>query len=132
MKLEIIEKKEVEAKFVKISVYVRYGEEDIPNDFPLRTGDMWNATIDLDTHQIQDWPQGETGDFSMKICDEGSYYLLDEQGNQIASIEGDYVPNSLLPGSYGDYLGLEIDENGFVTNWLENPTLKNFEGQNED
>ena len=126
MKATIKVEKEVEIKYVKVQVAVRYDEEDIPNDFPLRTGDMWNAIIDIDNGIVIDWPKGEKGNLEMKICDEGSYYLLDENYDTILSIEEDYVPNKLLPGSYGDYLKLHINENGTITNWYSQPSIEDF------
>jgi len=126
MKTIIKVEKEVEIKYVKVEVAVRYGEEDIPNDFPLRNGDMWSAIIDIDNGIVMEWPKGETGNLEMKICDEGSYYLLDENYETILSIEEDYVPNNLLPGSYGDYLKLHIGENGVISNWYSKPSISDF------
>jgi hypothetical protein len=117
MKRVIVVHKEVDIKKVKVSVAVRYDEEDIPNDFPMRSGNMWNATIDIETGKILDWPQGQSGNLHMKVCDEGSYYLLDENDEEVLSIEGDYVPNGLIPGTYGDYIDLKIDSTGTITNW---------------
>lgn len=132
MKTKIKIEKEVDITMVKIDVAVRYGEEDIPNDFPLRKGDMWSAIIDIDNQKVLDWPCGYIGDLHMKICDSGSYYLLDSEGNTVASIEQDYVPNSLLPGSYGDYLDLKIAEDGTITNWKYNPSFSDFFKDEED
>ena len=73
-----------------------------------------------------DWPKGEKRNLEMKICDEGSYYLLDENYETILSIEEDYVPNKLLPGSYGDYLKLHIGENGVISNWYSKPSIEDF------
>ena len=126
MKTTIKVEKEVEIKYVKVQVAVRYEEEDIPNDFPLRRGDRWNAIIDIDNGIVMDWPKGEKGNLEMKICDEGSYYLLDENYETILSIEEDYVPNKLLPGSYGDYLKLHIGENGVISNWYSKPSIEDF------
>jgi len=126
MKATIKVEKEVEIKYVKLQVAVRYEEEDIPNNFPLRSGDMWNAIIDIDNGIVMDWPKGEKGNLEMKICDEGSYYLLDENYDTILSIEEDYVPNKLLPGSYGDYLKLHIGENGVISNWYSKPSIEDF------
>lgn len=126
MKTTIKVEKEVEIKYVKVQVAVRYEEEDIPNDFPLRSGDMWNAIIDIDNGIVMDWPKGEKGNLEMKICDKGSYYLLDENYDTILSIEEDYVPNKLLPGSYGDYLKLHIGENGVISNWYSKPSIEDF------
>lgn len=126
MKATIKVEKEVEIKYVKLQVAVRYDEEDIPNDFPLRNGNMWNAKIEIDKGIVVDWPQGQKGNLEMKICDEGSYYLLDENDNVILSIEEDYVPNKLLPGSYGDSLKLHIGENGVISNWYSKPSIEDF------
>lgn len=126
MKITVKTEEEVEIKFVKVNVAVRYGEEDIPNDFPLRKGDMWSAIIDIDKGMILDWPKGTKGELYMKVCDEGSYYLLDESGNTVLSIEEDYVPNELLPGEYGDYLDLDINEDGYINNWYSKPSLSDF------
>lgn len=117
MKLTVRRPVEVEIVGVLIEVPVRYDEEDIPNDFPLRRGDMWTAAVDIDTGKVHDWPPGRTGNLHMKVVDEGSYTLMAADGTTVAKIEQDYVPNSLIPGSYGDYIELDIDENGIITNW---------------
>lgn len=108
---------EIDIKTVGIEVAVRYEEEDIPNDFPLRDGDMWRAMVDIDTGKIRDWPQGKSGDLYMKVCDEGSYALYAEDGRELAILDGDYVPHGVVPGEYGDYIDLKIDETGAIKNW---------------
>ena len=125
--------KEVDIKWVQMDLAVRYDDEDIPYDFPLRKGDLWSAKVEIDTGKIEGWPQGKTGEMYMKVCDEGSYWLMDADGNVIDAIERDYVPNSLIPGEYGDYVELNIDENGIITNWLKHPSLEDFRlGELED
>lgn len=124
MKVKI--EQEVEISTVNIEVAVRYEEEDIPNDFPLRKGDLWTAKVDIDTGRIQDWPIGKSGRLSMKVCDEGTYTLLDKAGKVIATRAQDYVPNDLIPGEYGDYIDLKIDEQGIITNWPKKPNLSEF------
>jgi len=126
MKAKIKIEKEVEIKMVKVDVAVRYGEDDIPKDFPLRRGDMWSAIIDIDEGKVLDWPEGKTGRLQMKVCDEGSYFLLDDKGNTVLSIEQDYVPNALIPGRYGDYIDLQISESGLVLNWPNQPSISDF------
>ena len=126
MKIELLVKKEVEITMVKVDVAVRYDEEDIPNDFPMRKGNMWSAIINIDNGKILDWPMGQSGDLYMKVCDQGSYYLLDPHGNTVLSIEDDYVPNRLIPGEYGDYIDLKIDMNGIITNWKSKPSIEDF------
>ncbi len=127
-------RKEVEAKYLRVHIPVRYDEEDIPKDFPLRIEvendkdgyDWWDATIEVDTAKILNWPQGITGEMFMKVCDEGSYFLLDESGETIKEIIEDYVPNNILPGEYGDYVSLVINEEGIITNWYDSPSFEDF------
>jgi hypothetical protein len=126
MKTTILLPTEVELTHVKVEIAVRYDEEDIPNDFPLRVGDMWIATIEIDTGKIIDWPIGKSGDLYMKVCDQGTYRLLDNTGEEITAIEGDYVPNNLIPGQYGDYVDLKINDQGIVTNWHKKPSVVDF------
>ena len=128
MKLTV--KREVEAKYLTLFVPVNYEDEDMPFDAPLRIGDTWRATIDLDGGRILDWPEGKRLSFYMKVCDSGAYALLDADRNVLARRE-DYVPNELLTGEYGDYLSLEIDETGKITNWFKRPSLADFEGDDE-
>jgi hypothetical protein len=54
-----------------------------------------------------------------KVCDAGSYFVKDAEGNTAMSIEWDYVPSILCPKErgYGDYIIMDIDENGFIQKW---------------
>lgn len=126
MKATIKIEKEVEIAMIKIDVAVRYDEEDIPNDFPLRKGDMWSAIVEVDTGKILDWPIGRSGEMYMKVVDEGSYYLLDKEGNTVLSLEQDYVPHGIVPGKYGDYIELKINDRGIITNWPKKPSVEDF------
>lgn len=124
--MKITVSKEVEVKYLDLDVAVRYEDEDMAYDAPLRNGKEWHALIDLDEGRIVNWPQGFYLSFYMKICDEGIYTLLDAEKREVKRKSG-YVPNKLLPGDYGDYLSLEIDETGKITNWLSYATLEDFE-----
>lgn len=124
--------KEFEVSHIRLNVAVRYGEEDIPNDFPGRNGDEWQATIELETGKILDWPQGYSTAFSMKVVDQGSYVLLSPDGTEVASITQYYVPNGVIPGEYGDYIEMQINGDGIVTNWPKNPNLAEFAGSDDN
>ncbi len=126
MTIHIPSKKEVEITHIKMDLPVRYQEEDIPNDFPLRKGDMWSVVVNIDTGEIANWPKGKSGRVSMKVCDEGTYTLLDKDGKEVAKIEQDYVPNDLVPGEYGDYVRLTINAGGVITNWPRDPDVNEF------
>ena len=123
---------EVNITHVLVNLPVRYEEEDIPNDFPLREGDEWNAMIEIDTGKIEGWPQGQTGGFYMKVVDEGTYRLLDDKGAVVAYIEQNYVPHGVIPGEHGDYVDFDIDANGVITNWPKRPDIREFLKQNEE
>ncbi len=117
----------IEVTTIRVVLPVRYKDEDMPLDFPLRDGDEWKADIDIETGKIAGWPSGRGGNVQMKVVDEGLYYLLDQAGNTVASLEGDYVP-SIIPGEFGDYVDLQIYD-GTILNWKqpsEEDILKSF------
>ena len=120
----------VDVKYLGINLPVRYGDEDIPYDAPMRSGDVWDAYIDIDQGTVRNWPQGKTLDMYMKVVDSGFYSLHTADGEQVACLEGEYVPHGLVPGEWGDYVHLKIDENGKITNWPAKPHLEDF--QKED
>lgn len=131
MKTTVTRPAEIEITHIHISLAIRYDEEDIPNDFPMRTGDMWNALVNIDTGEIEGWPTGQAGEIEyMKVCDEGTYILYCN-GKEIAKRESEYVPNGVVPGEYGDYVTLKIDENGIITNWPKRPDVSAFFGGEE-
>lgn len=138
-------------KFVRMILPVRYGEEDIPMDFPCRLDDKLYISVDHTTGIIEgfnvnyefnkDWGLENLGESSfselidanifylgMKVTDEGCYYLLDDNKNTIASLEEEYVPDSYsIPGEYGDYLNLHINmKTGKIENWIFNATFDEF------
>jgi len=127
MKTKIKIEKEVEIKFLQVKAGVRYwedatinGVEDENGDLtPCRVDDLWCPNIDIDTGIITNWKQGTTANIHFKVCDAGSYYLLDENRNDVLSIENDYVPAILCPkeNGYGDYIIMDVDENGKIDKW---------------
>lgn len=121
-------------KYLKIDISLRYDDEDMPYDFPLRQkgqdgkNDTWRATIDLSTGEILNFPKDVSLDFFTKVCDEGLYYLLDENMDVIAEADCcGYVPNKAIPpkDGFGDYLHLKI-ENGIVANLYDKPDFCEF------
>lgn len=131
MKAIIKAEKEVNIRSVSIDIAPRYigddDDDDIPTDFPGldEAKKNWRASVNVDTGQIAGWPKGDSREMHVKVCDAGRYTLYDDNNVSIATIDG-YVPNGLVPGSYGDYIELTIDENGIITNWPENPDITEF------
>lgn len=124
MKATIKIKKEVEIKTLVVKAGVRYYEDGIVNGIedkegtliPCKEGELWCPIIDIDSGIIVNWKKGVKADIHYKVCDSGSYYLQDEKGDEVLMIENDYVPSCLCPteSGCGDYIILEIDENGKI------------------
>ncbi len=134
MKFTVTKKVEVEVAKLFCVMGVRYWEDAEVNGvqegddptIPFALGDTWKITIDLATGRIDDWPEGITAKTHYKVCDDGSYNLIDAEGNNVASKEG-YVPRMLAPcgEGCGDYVILEIDEDGVIDGFK--PDLSYFE-----
>lgn len=139
MKITIKTEIEVDAKILSVQAGVRYWEdatvngiEDEKGDLiPCREGDCWCPIIDIDTGKILNWKQGTTAEIHYKVCDSGSYFVSDQNGKVILSIEDDYVPSILCPkeSGYGDYIIMDVDENGMIKDW--NPDLDCFQEKEE-
>lgn len=105
MKVKIKVEKEVEIKTLKVDAGVRYWEDSIVNGIedtngdliPFRVDDRWRPVINIDTGIVINWPRGMTAKISYNICDDGNYYILDNNGDVVLSIEDDYVPRILCP-----------------------------------
>lgn len=124
----------VDVEWVEIVLPLRNGRgEEYPADFPGRRGDTITLLINIRGGTIKGWGEERPGfDLALKVCDEGCYRLLDKVLNEIASIENDYVPNELIPGSYGDYVKLEIGAGGKIKNWPTSIDLSEFPGFGDD
>lgn len=119
----------MQACFIEVEAGVRYWEdaslngiEDTNGTIPLRKGDAWNPVIELKTGLVLNWPNGIEAKIHYKVCDEGQYWLLDENKNRVAKWKGYYVPNDILcinSNGYGDYIILKIEKNGFIQSWKE-------------
>ncbi len=137
MKAKMKIEREVEIRSIIISVEPRYigddEDSDMSSDFPLldESKTLWTAHVNIDTGLISGWPIGEKRKAFIKVCDAGQYTLVDSDGNHLKTIEG-YVPNGIIPGEYGDYIDLDIDENGFIANWPKRPDISAFLNDDED
>lgn len=126
MKAKIKVEKEVEIKQLQVDAGVRYwedatvnGQEDENGDLiPCREGDAWKPVIDIDSGKILNWKQGVEADIHYKVCDDGIYRLVDDEGNTVLS-KGGYVPKIMSPeeNGYGDYIIMKVDSEGQIANW---------------
>lgn len=64
MKTKLKSGKEFEISILKVKLPVRYGDEDIPYDFPLRKDKWWKAKIKIENGKIIDWPKGIAGNLN--------------------------------------------------------------------
>ncbi len=105
---------------------VNGAEDEDGTKIPLRDGDYWCPTIEISTGQILDWPAGTTAKIHYKVCDDGSYQLVGDDGSVVVEIDG-YVPKIMCPGGsgYGDYVIMNIGPNGVIEDW--NGGLTEFE-----
>lgn len=130
MKVTLRETVTREVKYLHLVVGVNYGEEDIPNDIYGRNGDTLTWTIDIDANRIQGYSHPSPVSLYMKVCDNGSYYLLDAEERAVAEIESDYVPGGM--GEYGDYLKFDIAPDGAVSGIDWEDVLEHFKRKNDD
>ena len=122
----VIIEKEVQLKTLKVKANVRYWEDSEVNKtedtngelIPCREGDCWCPVIDIDTGIITNWEKGMIANIHYKVCDRCSYEVIDSEGNVVEEDEN-YVPRTLCPkeNGYGDYIIMDIDENGLIKDW---------------
>lgn len=103
--------------------------EDVDCIIPLydEGNHYFDFTIDLEKHCVSWWVYGQFRIWA-KVCDSGTYTLLDEKMKPLLQIKG-YVPVGVLPPEdhgWGDYVEFCFSRTGTITNWLEKPDLMVF------
>ena len=81
--------------------------------------DHFPILINLKTFKIENLPDVHIRPFYIedKVIDTGTYTLLDKNKKILSIYEG-YIPK-MVPNEWGDYLNLDIDKNGNITNMYE-------------
>lgn len=142
MEAEILVAKTVNVKTLYVKVYPRFiedasviGEDELENDPKMpfvklddKTNEyFWEVNIDIDKGQITDWPQGTIASIHYKVSDEGFYEISDEKGEKLGHYDG-YVPSIMCPKEqgYGDYIIMDIDENGNIQDWDAKNNIDNL------
>jgi len=141
MKVTIQKPVEVNFTHLKAKIGVRYWDDTTVNGvadkkgdlIPLRKGDYWCPTINIDTGIIENWEKGKTAIVHYKCCDDGEYWLIADDGFEL-KYPCDYVPDALdLDGDgYGDYVIMNINENGEIEGWGNPPYISDFLQGDED
>ncbi len=127
MKIKFKVEQEFDAKILVVAAEVRYwedasvnGQSDENGDLiPCRDGETWCPRIDIETGKILNWEQGKTAEVHYKVVDCCGWSIKDASGEVILYKEDGYVPSTLCPkeSGYGDYIIMDIDENGFIQKW---------------
>jgi hypothetical protein len=115
------------ATYIEVEAEVRYWEDASVNGhedtdgtlIPFRLGNKWCPVIRLEDGWIVNWPECTTADVHYKVCDQGEYWLRDEE-KRIAKWSGDYVPNDFLchgDQGYGDYIIFQVNAEGTIVGW---------------
>lgn len=93
--------------------------EEITKCKSLQKEKAFKMIIDLETGHILNWEQGYAMKIYWKIVDQGVYEYCDSNMNIIEKLDTDYCPNFLAieEDGYGDYIIINIDENGNIQNW---------------
>lgn len=91
----------------------------------------WHIIINLDNGQITNWPKGTIASIHYKSCDENYINIIDRNANIVKEYDG-YVPSFLYPkeNGYGDYVIMDIDENGFIQDF--DPNLDDIFNDDQD
>lgn len=128
MKLTLKIEETFDVKYLYVNAGVRYWEDSSINgvddtedgeNIPCKDGDRWKPIIDIDNGQIVNWEKGKTADIHYKVCDDGIYQLTTSLGGQTITTLDGYVLDILSPkeNGFGDYIIMDIDENGFIDKW---------------
>lgn len=118
----------VDAAYLMVRASPRYWEDAMVNGIqddngdliPCRIKDNWCPTIDIETGLIINWEKsglGPSAKVHYKICDIGTYILLDKEMDVIAR-SNSHVPK-MLQGGEGDsdYIIMNIDFDGQIQGW---------------
>ena len=133
--VKVTEERELKLSKLRLSAGARYWEDATVNGvedkegtlIPFREGDYWCPTIDIDSGTIENWPKGMTASIHYKVCDDGEYWLISEDGKEYKYPQY-YVPKILdiTKEGFGDYIIMNVDENGKIANWPEKHNVEDF------
>lgn len=141
MKVKMRIEREFDIKTLKVKAGVRYWEDSTLNGveddetnpkMPFVENGNWCPVIDIDTGIIQNWPEGQTARIHYKVCDAGTYTVLDNHGEVIFHEENIYVPKILYPegDGYADYIIMNINEKGVIDKWKAHHIQELLEDRN--
>lgn len=132
MKVTVYKPVELEIHTVRIEVELHDDvSESLPNHLFNDDGEL-DLLIEVDTGKVVSWQGSEPVNIYDKVNDNGVYTLFGTDGLEVGKIDNYYVPNDLIPGDYGDYINLEINADGVITNWPKHPNVLQFSPEKDD
>ena len=132
MKVTVYKPVELEIHTVRIEVELHDDvSESLPKHLFNDDGEL-DLLIEVDTGKVVSWQGSEPVNIHDKVRDNGVYTLFGSDGLEVVKIDNYSVPNNLIPGDYGDYINLEINSDGFVTNWPKYPSVLEFFPEKDD
>ena len=127
MRVVVTQKVEKEVTHLYVNAGVRYWEDTNVNGFddddgaliPCKVGSRWKPQIEIETGKIINWTKGTYASIQYKVCDEGIYEFTNSLNETVFKISHCYVPKLMSPKDegYGDYIIMEVDENGVIEGW---------------
>ena len=112
-------------KFIKVSV--PYGLSFSPLlGHPHVHNGKFEILINMKTGVIVGW-KGHAGSYEFKVADNAEIRFYGENKIGLFNIKQTYISNLMLPGEFNDYLYLDIDDNGKITNWLSGVSFEYYE-----
>ena len=134
----------VKARYIRVILPYFRGDElftiaDEKGELPVENSDLrlplydeknkrFDFTIDLADTCVCDWNYRSNFILKAKVCDSGTYVLLDMDRKPLLQISG-YVPEGVIPPmehNWGDYVDFCISSDGKVANWPDAPDLLVF------
>ena len=148
MKVKVKQEVVLDATTILVNANVRYLEngtvngvedsEDTPNMPCMVKGEegyCWMPIIDIETGQILNWREGTTAEIDYSVCDEFNCKVFDKKGGVHVKIKdySGYVPDFMCPKAdgYGDYIIMDIDENGYIQDWNKDNVREFIENEEE-
>nr|DAP10544.1 MAG TPA: hypothetical protein [Caudoviricetes sp.] len=132
MKVTVYKPVELEIHTVKIEVELHDDVSESLAKHLFNDDGKLDLLIEVDTGKVVSWQGSEPVNIHDKVRDNGVYTLFGSDGLEVVKIDNYSVPNNLIPGDYGDYINLEINSDGFVTNWPKYPSVLEFFPEKDD
>ena len=126
MKVEVYKLTELEIHTVRIEVELHDDvSESLPKHLFNDDGEL-DLLIEVDTGKVISWQGNEPVSIHDNIRNNGVYTLFDKCGSEVASLDNYYIPHDLIPGKRGEYIHIDISDDGIVTNWPDFPNVHEF------